>query len=414
MIRWLTRSRLSMQRLGFCKAAVLLSGSVSSSGELAQLMREKLQARTVEVPGSPELDAWLASRRNQVRVEMNEGPSRAIPLQRYYVLHHPSRTGWLSREAFNEYAEYLARRLGFLDDAFRRTEAGDLLVDVFMRSDEREGFEQGEPHGNILVLDTRQRVLFLYRLLAADGDFLLPYARSIASQFGTSRFTYLEAGGLLPGVCREVARTFSGYAYTADDREMLDKLDSTATRIEKQIAESIETKGSGSRREQTSIPRLEWLIDLGLAQRQPTEDSTRVFALTEEGRRFALQAFSQYEQYLSRGVYADNALTSVLDDHFYDLVSQLYFGGEAKQWDEGDPVDFLRPAFDALSKMRGYYLLRPLLLLANLNALQSELPRFLEYSKVRDLLETAYQAAPDRFSYTIDRFATDYQLRILD
>jgi len=412
MIRWLTRSRLSMQRLGFCKAAVLLSDSVSSSGELAQLMREKLEGR-VKIPGSPDLDAWLARRRNQIRAEMNEGPSRAIQLQDYYVFHHPSRTGWLSREAFNEYAEYLARRLGFLDDAFRRTEAGDLLVDVLMRSDEREGFEQGEPHGNILVLDTRQRVLFLYRLLAADGDFLLPYARSIASQFGTSQFGYLEAGELLPGTCREVARTFSDYAYTADDRQMLDKLDSTATRIEKQIAESIEKQGSGSRREQTSIPRLEWLIDLGLAQRQPTEDSTRVFALTEEGCRFAAKACSLYEQYLST-LYADNALMAVLDDRFYDLVSQLYFGGKAKPWDEGDPVDFLRPAFDALSKLRGYYLLRPLLLLANLNVLESKSPRFLEYSKARDLLESAYQAAPERFSYSIDRFATDYQLRILD
>jgi len=413
MIRWLTRSRLSMQRLGFCKAAVLLSGSVSSSGELAQLMRENLEARTVKVPGSPDLDAWLARRRNQVGAEMKEGSSRAIPLQDYYVRHHPSRTGWLSREAFNEYAEYLARRLGFLDDAFRRTEAGDLLVDVLMRSDEREGFEQGEPRGNILILDTRQRVLFLYQLLAADGDFLVPYAGSIASRFGTSQFSYLEAGELLPGVCREVARTFSGYTYTADDREMLDKLNSTATRIEKHIAESIEKQGSGSRREQTSIPRLEWLIDLGLAKRQPTEDSARVFALTEQGRMFSVQASSLYAQYLSTR-YADNALMAVLDDHFYDLVSQLYFGGKAEPWDEGDPVDFLRPAFDALSKLRGYYLLRPLLLLANLNALQSELPRFLEYSKVRDLLETAYQAAPDRFSYTIDRFATDYQLRILD
>lgn len=413
MIRWLTRSRLSMQRLGFCKAVVLLADSVSSSGELAQLMRERLDACKVKVPGSPDLDEWIVRRPNQVRPETGEGSWRTIPLQQSYVWEHPSRTGWLSRDGFNEYSEYLPRRLGLVDDVFRRTEAGDLLAGVLMRDDERKGFERGDAHGNLLILDTRQRVLFLYCLLKADGDFLVPYVRSIANTFGTSRFSYLEAGRLIPDVCRLVAKTFSDYAYTADDRDMLARLTSTATRVEKQIDESIQKKGSGSTREQISIPRLEWLIDLGLAERQPTEDSTRVFALTEEGLNFIVQLSSQYEGYLST-LYADKALTSVLDSDFYGQINQLYFGGVGRQWGDGDLVEFLRPAYDTLSNLRGYYLLKPLLLLSNLDSLGSESARFLEYSRALELLEEAYRATPDRFSYSIDRFATDRQLRILD
>lgn len=412
MIRWLTRSRLSMQRLGFCKAAVLLSPSVSSSKELAQRMREWLETRVVRIPDAPDLDEWLAKRSNRTRQRENRGATGAISLQGFYVWQHPSGTGWLSRDGFNEYAEYFPRRLGFLDDVFRRTEAGDLLVDAFMTDDERQGFEAGDPRANILILNRRQRVLFLYQLLAADGDFLLPYARSIASQFGTSSFDYLKAGEVLPSVCMEVARRFSDYAYRADDRQMLDKLESTARKIEEQIGQSIEKIGSGSRREQTSIPRLEWLIDLGLAERRATESSTRVFALTEEGARFATQAWLTYQQYLST-LYADRALTAVLDGHFFSLINHSYFSGKGEAWVDGDPIDFVRQAYDRLSKLRGYYLLKPLLLLSNLDALESYHCRFLEYSAAADALESAYQAAPDRFSYSIDRFGTDYQIRIL-
>lgn len=376
-------------------------------------MRDKLESSVARAPLSADLVEWLSKKRNRARKPTEKGEAEAGSLQDFYVWQHPSQTGWLSRDGFNEYAEYLPRRLGFLDDVFRRTEAGDLLVDVFMPEEQRQAFERDEPGSSILVLNTRERVLFLYQLLAADGDFLLPFVHTLAGRFGTAPFGYLDAGRILPEVCRDTARRFSSYGYTAQDREALRQLESTADKIEQQIVDSIETIGAGSRREQTSIPRLEWLIDLGLAERRPTDESTRVFALTEAGVQFAGQAYPLYEGYLS-SLYADRALTSMLDRNFCDLVNQLYFGGMGTALVEGDLVEFVRRAYATLSKLRGYYLLRPLLLVSNLNALESDVSQFMEYAVAVDALERTYQAGPERLSYSIDRFATDYQVRLLD
>jgi transposase len=139
----------------------------------------------------------------------------------------------------------------------------------------------------------------------------------------------------------------------------------------------------------------------------------RAFALTEAGVRFAKQAYALYDGYLS-SLYADRALTSMLDRNFYDLVNQLYFGATATALVDGDLVEFVRRAYATLSTLRGYYLLRPLLLVSNLNALESEVGHFMEYAAAVEALERTYQAGRERLGFSIDRFATDYQVRLLD
>lgn len=98
---------------------------------------------------------------------------------------------------------------------------------------------------------------------------------------------------------------------------------------------------------------------------------------------------------------------------FFSLINDSCLSGKGEAWVDGDPIDFVRQAYDRPSKLRGYRLLKPLLLFPNLDALESYPCRFVEYSAAADGLQGAYQAAPVRFSYSIDRFGTDYQIRIL-
>ena len=400
-----------MQRLGFCKLVVVLAPMISSSGELAKSMRERLEDRSVPVKPSEDLEKWMA-RKGGAPFKQYESSS-TIALQDYYVWNHPSKSGWLSRGGYVEYAEYLPRQLGLVDDVFRRTDIGDVLADVLLRPTEIGGLEAGSPTDNILTLDLPQRILFLHQLLAADGDFLIPFVKSIATKFEAMSFTYLDAGALLPAVCRDAARAFGEYAYSKDDREILRRLESTGEKIKQQIAESIETQGSGSRREQTSIPRLEWLVDLGFVARRGGEASSRVFTFTPEGLRFAAQASSAYDHQLTTS-YADKALSSVLEDDFYEIAARAFVGASSSESNPSDFIEFIRPAYQRLSKLRGYYLLRPLLLLRNGQMMQSVAPEFIEYSRAVELMENTYKASPDRISYSIDRFSTDYQVRLIE
>lgn len=146
----------------------------------------------------------------------------------------------------------------------------------------------------------------------------------------------------------------------------------------------------------------------------------RAFALTEAGVRFAKQAYALYDGYLS-SLYADRALTSMLDRNFYDLVNQLYFGATATALVDGDLVEFVRRAYATLSTLRGYYLLRPLLLVSNLNALESEVGHFMERTEGRVTGFTKEQAqwvfkvrraAPDLDGWYVWRVAAAYQLAV--
>ena len=61
MLHWISNSRVSLQRLGFCKLAIVLCDRCHSRRELANKVRPILE-KSEPIPMNPEIIEWLNSR----------------------------------------------------------------------------------------------------------------------------------------------------------------------------------------------------------------------------------------------------------------------------------------------------------------------------------------------------------------
>lgn len=398
--RWISRSRLSMQRLGFCKAVLALSGQARTSGQMADLLRTKLEDEQLSVPYDKALADWLKGLRTNT--ELNHEIS--ISLQKLYIYDHPSQTGWLSRLGFNEYVEYLPRGLHLVTASYEPADMG-IVLSRLMSREQFEAFDRPSKT-NPLILTPEEQVFFLYNLLVADGDFLLPLCDVLLNRFADARFSYLDVGSLIPEVMDNIASRFFGSAYTQTDRRQLQTLEKAKEQIIKNIEEKAEEQGSGSRREQTTIPRLEWLVDVGAIERV----ESRKWRFTKAGLKLAELTRAYITEIGKR--YPENAMGALLDLWFFKFAAGAYGTKQLRNVDREHFICFIWPAYKQLAGVGGYCLFRPLLLYANIMSGSNHQGLFLEYEGATKLLEELYQLDPSALQYTIDRYNTDYQLRI--
>lgn len=401
IIQWLSASRLSMQRLGFCKAVLAFSRLARSSGQMADILQARLEEQKFTVPYDEARATWLKG----LDRSAESNPHSLIGLQKLYVYGHPSRAGWLSRLAFREYVEYMPRHLGLVTASFEPTDMGLLLAQNLMPAEQHEAFSQYST-SNPLVLQRGEQIFFLYNLLAGDGDFLLPFCEALMNRFGDSSFNYLDAGALVPDTIGDILDRFAGSAYTQSDREQLKRLETARQQILKNIEGKAEEKGSGSRREQTTIPRLEWLVDVGATERV----ESRTWRFTEVGLKLT-ELTNAYGVEIGKR-YPENVMAAILDLWFFGYVSRAYGYMPSQNVGRDKFVTFIWPAYQQLAGAGSYCLFRPLLLYANILSLHNHQGLFLQYEEATKLLEDTYQSDPTALQYTIDRYNTDYQIRI--
>lgn len=400
-IRWISRSRLSMQRLGFCKAVLAFSELARSPGQMADLLRQRLEEQKVTIPYDEALAMWLKG----LGEETKSNNKIVTSLQKLYIYGHPSQTGWLSRLAFNEYVEYLPRGLGLVTASYECTDMGLVLYQGMMSREQIEGFNHLSAT-NPLILERGEQIFFLYNLLAMDGDFLIPFCDVLIDRFSGGYFNYLHAGSLVPSVMENMGSSFLGSAYTIADQKQLQILEKGRQQILKNIEEKAEEQGAGSRREQTTIPRLEWLVDVGIANLV----SNRIWRFSELGLK--LISLAQVYTAEMKKKYPEDVIGALLDSWFFEFVAQAYGKVSPQEVGRDNFLSFIELAYKQLSGIGGYCLLRPLLLYSNILSLHDNRGLFLEYDKATKLLEDIYQSEPTTLHYTIDRYNTDYQIRL--
>lgn len=408
-MRWLKNTRRAQQRLALCKAVVSLSGSVRSVAEMADDLRA-LVTHEFEVPIDPDLVDWIRQRPGSLVVTVNETHA-AVQAQAFYLSRYVARSGWLSPKGVDEYVDGLPRRLQLADEVFRLTEAGQILLDVLMTRADVDCWAQPCYDENPFELSNEQRYFLMHQLLIADGDFLIPWVGRLIGRFQAAEFSYLEAGEEIPAVFERLAAAFEPVAYLDTDRQDLAAVESARQRIETEISVRKEKEGSGSRRDQTSVPRLEWLVDLGVLDR--TDRNLLTYRFSGAGTAVAHALTDAYEQELTHS-YADTVVQRVLDTAFaracWPLLSGQVADASAKSV---EIVDYLRPAYDAINSISGYCLLRTLNLAAAITAFRRKAAQPIEYEFVIGQLERTYKEHPESVHYTVDRLSTDYQVKLL-
>lgn len=405
VIRWISNSRRATQRLAFCKPLVALAVGARTRGDMTELLRSVVGKPFEVCDGAAPMLDWGRSIR---LLTEGENGTNLIQAQGYYLYKYVARSGWLSPKGVEEYVEVLPRRLSLLDDVFRPTETGQILKDILVPSSEEQSWDAPNDSINPFVLTSEQQYFLGHALVTADGDFLIPWMASIASRFERDRFSYLEAGEAIPGILGSLLDPFASAAYLDSDRRQLIAIESTKARVEQEIERHIEKEGSGSRRDQIAVPRLEWLVDLGLVVREKPDDL--LYKFTPVGLAIARQLNEAYTAALQSSS-ADDALKSVLDNNFATIYGQT-LGLKRAELKPDELVEYLMPAYKAINSISGFCLLRPLNVLAAICSMRSGVGIAVEYATAASLIEQRYQMDPHSIDYTIDRLSTDYQVKL--
>lgn len=407
--KWLRGSRKSWERIGFLKLAAILSPQASSGSDFVQKMRGRINS-LVRVPYSSVYADWLATN-GLLKSPRSAGTSPGTDiiesnLQHWWIFNTATQTGWLSRDGIPEYFEFFPRRIGMLEQDFSPSELGRTLTLGLISGDEAEKWG-GETLSaeSPLLLTRSQKVYFIYAILRVDGDFLLLLLEQLADKFGNSKFSYLDAGQLIPPALDAMASYFRSSAYTDDDQQALREIDRVRGVIEKQIENKVEELGSGSRREQTSIPRLGWLLDIGILERE----GPRAYKFTKQGLSLVKELSSSYRSLLSQH-YPEDCLSKLLDRHLFGPVIE-FICGDAKKAGQADCLSLLKEAYEVVKGPLGYVLIRSLVLLANGRQAERGAPTFIEYDDAFEVVRSEYRTNPKDVYYTVDRLGDEHQVK---
>ena len=406
--RWIRSSRKTWARMGFLKVAAYLASQGRSSEDFVSLARAHIDS-IVDVPYTERLERWLsrhglasAGERKQTTTHETIG----IPVQYWWAFNTTLEVGWLSSKAIPDYFEHFPRKIGILEQNFEISELGRLLMLGIISQDEVEvlkGSSKSSP--NPLDLTRGQKVLFAYSMLRADGDFILLLLERLADLYANKTFTYLDNGTAIPVALDDMAGLFRGSAYTSDDQDEISKIVRLRDLITKQNETKIELQGSGSRREQISIPRLEWLVDLGILRRT----NARNYEFTEDGLRLVKHWTSYYRNLLSK-YYPEECLNRLLDEQFFGPLME-FLCGSSTNFEHKEHLHLLKEAYELVKGPMGYSLIRPLLLFMNARQAENNLVGYIEYSKALESIQAEYKRDPLATYYTVDRLGDEHQVK---
>jgi hypothetical protein len=406
MIRWISNSRVSLQRLGFCKFAVLVADRSRTRKELADAVLPSFEQKPLMVAEEKEFAKWVNSRPKH-RETAEEGRQVAKAAQDTWVFNHAARTGWLSEGAFAEYYEEinLPFLLDLINEECLRTDMGELLLNMQSTAGPNSKPMAGK---NPLVLSDEERAVFFYALVKEDGDFLIPFMNTLLCTFGDSSFSYVEAGNVIPHVFEETLNRFQGALYTSADRDQYQSMEEAKQKIVENMRKEIHVEGFGSRREQTAVPRLEWLVDLGVLGKLDGE-RYKYFVCSKQKTPIEM-AYARYISAAGSG-YADGAIGKLLDNEIMLLVFRFLCDHSCETEAVTDILGFVKVAYERLKPPTGYCVMRPLLLLShNLNWAAAG-KQVVEYRQAVELLEEAYRRDSASFYFTTARFGEDYQIK---
>ncbi len=273
-IRWISFTRVSMQRLGIPLAVTAVSSDSrpTSIDGIARASAEVLQRR-VQVPEARQqevleyiqrLNLW--KRRYPHLRTTSPVPSLMVELQDLWLADSalPSATGAITNEVIHE-PPHLAASLRLVRPKnFTRTDRGRALI--VLAEAQARALRSGAVDPNPFALSRGASALSLYALLEADFDFVRAAYEAVLQEHD-SHFSRPAFGDCLPEACRALRARWVRQVRSGEERQQLDRLAKLADIIEGTSPERSETWGGGRPRDQAGTLRLEPYVDLGLLTR---------------------------------------------------------------------------------------------------------------------------------------------------
>jgi len=405
-LRVLDSARRPMQRLGFAKYVISRceATSTSSMETLGRSLVETVR-RKVTVPLTPEIYTYVRRRLtdraytplkqmlSRLGPDFDAGHTVRLEIQDAYLAWSqlPSQTGKLVTEDWRKYPPLLLA-LGFIRPGTYSLMVAGLALLRLTPNAEVAAFREYAPQTNPLLLDARQRLLFLYFFLERDGDVLQPLYRALLER--DASFNDREAGDLLPAIFRDLEKRYRGRARSGDELQRLQRLLDVAVSIEQWRGRTYTGKGA---REEHITPRLEPFVDMGLLDK-PDPFAYR-YVLSPAGR-VLFTAFCEAED-----------IAAFLESDFFHTANAA-FGFGAVPADETQVLARLYAAYNELKSPVGYAPIKEVALLAGIRALIDDGLCF-EIAEATELLKRTQRELPYVIRFNIDRMGNLVYVKFL-
>jgi len=387
-LRWMDYARRSMQRIGFVKWLLSLC-SASHTQTLESLTRSFYSAITEVKALGADRDIFYAYVQQQRLYRRYKGVEDEAQIQDIRLSdpalpsHTGAITGELDRKGYR-HAVYVeiptwASRLHLVrQENYTLTDRGRALV--------LAGRDKTGQSANTLLLTLPEKYIFLFSLLATDGDFISALYSQLLDR---TLFTRDDAAELVLGTLQSirsdkiVSRVSSGQF-----QEYRRRLDKAIEAVKRQRGDGLGPK------ESIVTPRVEPLVDCGIL-RKPFADRYE-YAFTSWGRAFL------------RSLASADSVTDFLDT---GLAAEMAAATEDASVTRPTMHD-LEPAYSSLKSGMGYVSLQELALLASAQALSSPEKQAFEIKAIEQLLRETASNGDRQIRFAAGRMGGPSQVRI--
>jgi hypothetical protein len=307
-LRWISFSRVSMQRAGSLVAVA--AGAGARPTDLAGVTRAyaPLLQRLVPVPGDRAADVArylrelrLWKRYGEMRDAETVPAGARIEVQDLWLADPrlPSATGAITADVLDEPPQLAATLRLIREQNYTVTDRGKaLLVAAGIRT--RNDIAADATRTNPLLLGAGARAIMLYALLDADFDFIQSAYRHAAPS-DAREFTRADFASRLNDACRDLKARWVRRARTGTERKLLMRLDELAKEIDKPRM-SGKKWGGGRPPDQTATVRLEPYVDVGVLTK--TDRTAYRYSVSPLQRRFfAALADAEAEDFLDSSLF---------------------------------------------------------------------------------------------------------------
>ena len=393
-IRFITNSRVGMQRAGLLAAAVAAASDRQSTDldrAASRLLRAVGARRDIPPARLADVESYLAGLRLWKRYGHMKGrpvaPEDLVEVQDLWLSdpHVPRATGAVTPENASELPQLAVAVRMLRDGNHTRTDRGRALLAALGAA--RAAVEGSAIEPNPLVLAFPARLLLTAALLEADGDFVQSAWRT-AEVFEEDAFTRVEFASGMKAACDDLSVRARRRARTGADRRILLRLKEWADAVDRPRG-SGKDWGGGRPPDQLATLRIEPWVDLGV---------------------FTADDRYSYRYRLTTG--QRSVVTSIADaDDLDDLVARSLVSLMHRA--EGRPVprragldeawNAIRDAYGELRNTLGFAAFAEVVFLAAGRLADADEPRLLELQQGVEILQERRRAAPKDVRIGINR-----------
>ncbi len=397
-IRWISFTRVSMQRLGMPLAVTAVSsdsrptsieGMARASAEVLQRRVQVPEARKEEVlEYIQRLNLWKR-RYPHLRTSSPAPNGLVVEAQDLWLADSalPSATGAITKEVIHE-PPHLAASLRLVRPRnFARTDRGRALI--ALAEAQARALRSGAIDPNPFALSRGASALFLYALLEADFDFVRAAYEAVLQEHG-SHFSRPAFGDCLPEACRALRARWIRRVRSGEERQQLDRLARLADIIEGTSPERSETWGGGRPRDQAGTLRLEPYVDLGLLTRASRYAYTYQLSPRQHGGFFTPMIESESAE-------------RFLDERLFGAYLEALGLEETHRLEGLDAWDHIAGAYRDLRSELGYASSKEVLLLAIGRLLDEGKGRYFEMADGIEAIRAHHRSQPRSIRFGVTR-----------